>query len=215
MEIIVIDDSKLKIMLTPEDLKSFEIETEDLDYSNTDTKKMFWDILSIAKHETGFDTDGQKVLVQLYPSRGGGCEMYVTKIGLLNSSADESSTDKSMPALQRSPDISAGNRLRGKYHTSRERYGAFRFDSMDIMIRVCRRLSDIGYRNDSSAYISDIGKCYLFLAGVETGSYMPLDEYSFITEYGTPEDAGSLKYYLCEHGKIICEGTAVPTLGAL
>ena len=91
MEIIMISDCKLKVMLGEEDLKQFEIKAEQLDYSNTETKRMFWDILNRAKHQTGFDTDGQRVLVQLYPSKQGGCEMFVTKIGLLYSENEEES----------------------------------------------------------------------------------------------------------------------------
>ena len=81
----MISDNKLKVMLCEEDLKGFQLKADQLDYSNTDTKRMFWDVLSKAKHQTGFDTDGQRVLVQLYPSKEGGCEMFVTKIGLLSS----------------------------------------------------------------------------------------------------------------------------------
>ena len=84
----MISDNKLKVMLCQEDLKHFELKAEELDYSNTETKRMFWDVLSQAKHQTGFDTDGQRVLVQLYPSKEGGCEMFVTKIGLLSSSCN-------------------------------------------------------------------------------------------------------------------------------
>ena len=100
MEFILINDNKIKVMLTEEDLQEFEIEADELDYSNTDTKKMFWDVLSRAKRLTGFDTDGQRVLVQLYPSRHGGCEMFVTKIGTLCTAED------SQPSLKRPPIIS-------------------------------------------------------------------------------------------------------------
>ena len=50
MEIIMISDCKLKVMLGEDDLKQFEIKAEQLDYSNTETKRMFWDLLSRAKH---------------------------------------------------------------------------------------------------------------------------------------------------------------------
>ena len=83
MEIIMISDSKIKVMLSADDLKGFDLDTASLDYSNTETKRMFWDILSRAKHSIGFDTDGHRVLVQLYPSRCGGCEMFVTRLSCL------------------------------------------------------------------------------------------------------------------------------------
>ena len=89
MEIIMINENKLKVMLCKEDLSHFELSPEQLDYSNTETKRMFWDVLSRAKHQTGFDTDGQRVLVQLYPSKEGGCEMFVTKIGILRDNSND------------------------------------------------------------------------------------------------------------------------------
>ena len=48
MEIIMISDSKIKVMLNADDLKGFDLDTSSLDYSNTETKRMFWDILSRA-----------------------------------------------------------------------------------------------------------------------------------------------------------------------
>ena len=44
MELIIINDKKLKIMLTENDLAEFSLNADNLDYSNADTKKMFWDI---------------------------------------------------------------------------------------------------------------------------------------------------------------------------
>ena len=50
MEFILINENKIKVMLSASDLEDFEIEAKDLDYANTDTKRMFWDVLSRAKH---------------------------------------------------------------------------------------------------------------------------------------------------------------------
>ena len=99
MEFILINENKIKVMLSACDLEEFEIEAEELDYANTDTKRMLWDILSRAKHSTGFDTDGQRVLVQLYPSRHGGCEMFVTKIGMLSSVDEQCPNDSAKPPI--------------------------------------------------------------------------------------------------------------------
>ena len=37
----------------------------------------------MAKVEVGFDPSGDKVLIQLYPIKNGGCEIFVTKLGIL------------------------------------------------------------------------------------------------------------------------------------
>ena len=142
MEFILINENKIKVMLTEQDLKEFEIDAEDLDYSNTDTKRMFWDILSRAKHSTGFDTDGHKVLVQLYPSRHGGCELFVTKIGelcpaedgcMLSSKPSETQTDK------------RSAKSRSKAQIEKQDSSAFIFESLSDLLCVCRRLDALGY----------------------------------------------------------------------
>lgn len=209
MEIIVISEFKLKIMLEKEDLSQFEISADELDYSNTETKRMFWDILNRVKHETGFDTDGQRVLVQLYPSKDGGCEMFVTKIGTLQ--GEEASAQKSYkedtPIIQ--------NKRRRKSQSQRKTLITFGFDKTEWLMCVCRRLSSIGYTGESSAYISDDGRSYLMLSDLDTSGLVPLDEYSFISEYGTYENTDSVKCFLGEHGRPMCESDAVALLGAL
>ena len=45
MELIVINESKLKVTLSADDLCEFSLNNDTLDYSNAETKKMFWDIL--------------------------------------------------------------------------------------------------------------------------------------------------------------------------
>jgi negative regulator of genetic competence, sporulation and motility len=210
MEIIMISDCKLKVMLGEEDLKQFEIKADQLDYSSTETTRMFWDILNRAKHETGFDTDGQRVLVQLYPSKQGGCEMLVTKIGLLYSENEEES-----------PKYNCGEKDNQKAsRTKKEKrhmtdYSAFSFDTVTSMINVCKRLCALGHIGESSSYICDNGKKYLLLSDIYDDEYRPINEFSFILEYASPEDTKKLGYFISEHGKLIFENDAVSKLGKL
>ena len=205
MEIIMISDNKLKVMLCKEDLSNFELSPEQLDYSNTETKRMFWDVLSRAKHQTGFDTDGQRVLVQLYPSKEGGCEMFVTKIGVLHQETDckskaSSKEKKHTVVANTKKDFS---------------FSAFRFDDTEAMLEVCRRLYAIGYIGESSAYVCENKKKYLLLSDIDFDEFAPPDEFSFISEYGDFDNSKKLRYYLSEHGKPICECDAVSTLSKL
>ena len=204
MEIIMINENKLKVMLCKEDLSHFELSPEQLDYSNTETKRMFWDVLSRAKHQTGFDTDGQRVLVQLYPSKEGGCEMFVTKIGILRNNSNENiktySKEKKNTVLTNSKkDFS---------------YSAFRFDDTESMLEVCRRLASIGYIGESSAYFCENGKKYLLLSDIDFDEFAPPDEFSFISEYGSAENTEAIKRFLTEHGSVICTSDAVKILSA-
>ena len=81
MELIVISESKLKIMLEKEDMKRYGLFGSELNYDDPPTRKKLLSILDKAKEECGFDTGSEKLLVQLYPSKDGGSEMFVTKLG--------------------------------------------------------------------------------------------------------------------------------------
>lgn len=209
MEFILINENKIKVMLTEQDLKEFEIDAEDLDYSNTDTKRMFWDILSRAKHSTGFDTDGHKVLVQLYPSRHGGCELFVTKIGelcpaedgcMLSSKSADTRNDKKL------------SKLRIREQSEKTEASVFLFESLCDLLSVCRRLAALGYDEKSSAYIDTDKRYYLFLEGIDTSGYIPLDIYSFICEFGVTQNVKTSFCYLGEYGRPIAKDDAVGLL---
>lgn len=205
MEIIMISETKLKIMLDAEDLQSFSLTAEALDYKNTETKRMFWDVLNRAKQSIGFDTDGHRVLVQLFPSRSGGCEMFVSKLGLLCRSEYEDQDDSLSAVIAKNPRISQGE-------SKGTSVAAFGFDTMACLLAVCRRLEALSYDGISDAYVGDDCRCYLFLSDLARTPYVPLDEYAFISEYGTPENATMLRHYVQEHARPICHGSAVACL---
>ena len=80
MELILINSNKLKIMLTEADMIQYELDFNTINYDNIETRRAFWNILDEAKHRTGFDAASDRIFIQLYPSKEGGCEMYVTKV---------------------------------------------------------------------------------------------------------------------------------------
>ena len=202
MEFIRINESKLKVMLSKNDLEEFDIKTDELDYSNTETKRMFWDIIGRAKKSVGFCCDGVRVLVQLYSSRDGGCEMFVSKLENISSSIDDGNSQ----SLCYKPLYKKGE--------TECRTGAFSFERLEWLISVCRRLLGIGYSEESSAYAGEDGKFYLFLGGLDATGYFAVDEYSFISEYGSAENTEVIKRFLTEHGSVICTSDAVKILSA-
>lgn len=209
MEILMISESKLKVMLTSDDLVQFSLSADTLDYGNTETRRMFWDILGRAKQSVGFDTEGHRVLVQLYPSRDGGCEMFISRLGSICRASNEKEGQEDAIAIiaQESAD-----KNRTKKAPVPKEISVFGFDTMERMLAVCRRLCDMAYEGESEAYLSDDGRCYLFLSDVECSEYLPFDEYSFIREYGTPESEKLLRPLVGEHARVICPENAVGCL---
>jgi Negative regulator of genetic competence, sporulation and motility len=185
MELILINDSKLKVMLTPADMESYAITCDTIDYENTETRRAFWNILDEAKHKTGFDAASDKVFIQVYPSKNGGCELYVTK--LLHNDYGGNITVKRNDST-----VTA----------------VYEFENINSLLAVCRQLAVVGYIGDSSAF-SDSNKSY-YLSITERK-----DTYSFITEFGERRNTGFLDAYLAEHCVCICEGNAVGVLSKL
>ena len=207
----MISTNKLKVMLCENDLKHFELNAEQLDYSNTETKRMFWEILNQAKHQTGFNTDGQRVLVQLYPSKEGGCEMFVTKIG----ETEKEYEGKPKHRTSQNDKCSSFMINTKRNSNTKQSISTIVFESTENLIEVCRRLDDIGYVGVSSAYSCENGKNYLMLSGVELTKDSEFDEFSFILEYGEAENSKSLEYYILEHGILIRKNDAVSILANL
>ena len=80
MELIRIQENKLKIALSEEELRRYHLTVERFDYTNVETKRALWQMLDEAKREVGFDAADASLYVELYPSRLGGCEIFVTKL---------------------------------------------------------------------------------------------------------------------------------------
>ena len=185
MELILISDSKLKIMLSPDDMKDFDLDCDSVDYSKTETRRAFWSILDEAKHRTGFDAASQRIYIQLYPCRQGGCEMYITKIG----------SSKGSEIFQ-----------------SEQNYLAYIFDSLDLMIRVCRQLESLELYASADAFSDDSGHFLLLLS---TRSEQDTKNLSFVKEFGEVFDLDGIEPYISEHCSRICSGNAVFKLASL
>jgi negative regulator of genetic competence, sporulation and motility len=209
MELIRISSSKLKIMLTGEDMKKYALDAESADYDNTATRRAFWSILDDVKNQSGFNAASDRIFIQLYPAKDGGCEMFVTKMGLLCAAEDEKKESAR-------PKSKMPKTLIDKPHDGgRERIGSYVFDELSSLLGVCRQLSARKWRGKSEAYRGRDGRCYLILSERTHDMSATLDRLSFISEFGKSENSETVRLYIREHGECICARDAVQTLGVL
>ncbi len=222
MELIVIDENKLKIMLSPPDMRHYDLRAERVDCADEHTRKAFRHIFDDARTQTGFDTGGERLLVQLYTSRGGGCEIFVTKLGEMEGgplwgeeqerAVRVGDTRDGAPVTDNDPGLDTLlSRVRSV------RWAAYRFEEMTSLLEACRRLCRVGYRGQSSAYIdeSGAGVWFLFLELPVTPEGI-LSPFCFLSEYGMAlGEAGQMRTYLKEYGRAVCADGAVEALGAL
>ena len=87
MEFLTVGNSKIKIMLTCEEAEARGIRVEDSSYDDPEVRRAFRKILEEAKEKAGFDIGKEKVLIQIYPSRDGGMELFITKLGTISKEA--------------------------------------------------------------------------------------------------------------------------------
>ena len=202
VEFILINSDSLKIIMSKRDLEEFDITADSLDYSDVDTKRMLWDILGRDKRSVGFSCDRERVIVRLYTSRDGGCEMFISKLGTDEECCGSCLRSKSAGVQE------SGSELQ-------KRQGAYSFEALERLLTVCRMLSESGYSGESAAYYDADGIYYLFLDGLDATGYFKYDEFSFIDEYGDCRNVEATYSFLCEHGSTICANNAVEMLSGL
>ena len=188
MEWIRISQNKLKLMLTAEDVRRYALTTEAEQYETMPDKSIFRAILTDVRGMCGFDATEDKVYIQMYPSKEGGCELFVTRMGLLT--VQDARTF--LPVRHRAEPA------------------AFLFERIDDLLSVCRILHVRRYRGKSAAWRDEQGRLWLFLA--DGAERVPFD---FIGEYARRLPAADILPFLPEHGVAICREKAVETLSAI
>ncbi|MBO4264736.1 MAG: adaptor protein MecA [Clostridia bacterium] len=189
MEILLINDSKLKVRLSADDMRSFDISLDGMDYDNTETRRVFWEILDRAKKETGFDAARERVFIQVYPAKDGGCDMYVTK------------------QAKKETDIKEIKKYRDKWLL----YG---FDSYADLECATQKLHRTGIFTKSDAYYEKVGEKYRYYL-VLYGFDAPNDRFLFLGEYGKRYTNFAALSYIKEHGELFICDCAAKTLAKL
>ncbi len=202
MEHILISPGKLKLMLTKSDLDKYDLDCETMDSEDTLTRQAFRELLADVKRVSGFDAADDKVFIQLYPSRDGGAEIYITRLTLRREAP---------------PDENEAIKLTSVY----------RFNSLGDLLAVCARLAAQSALHSiphplpkaSSAWHCD-GIYYLVCENSVTyreylraGRHDRLGEY--IDGYGRRLQASAAFSYVKEHCDCICEHDAIEALAKL
>ncbi len=207
MELIRISARKLKLMLTSADMSHFELDSKTMECDPAKTHHAFRRLLNELKEKTGFQVDHDRLAVQYFPSREGGCEMFISNLG------EESPDDTS-----ETPTVKHGllpHRAPVRITDCFHRELAYRFKSLAHLLLVCERLGKLGYIGESEAYRDQHGRYHLFLTLLAASPFSIPDELGFLVEYGCIENASGARIYLREHGSPICKEHAVETLWRL
>ena len=207
MELIRINDNKLKIMLTSLDMKNYALDARTLSCGTEETRRAFRSILHDAGVGGGFEEGKDKIYVQYYPSREGGCEMFVTKLALPKSSTEATDTDTAKAlSLAECKDN----------HTAAL---AYRYDTLSLLLLAChhahKALPPAHRKAISAAYRDDCGRFYLTVTLTTEEGNAPHRLSLLLGEFGTVCAADTLPAYIAEHATPLCRTHALETLGDL
>lgn len=195
MEFLLIGESKIKIVLSSAEAKNQGLDTTSADVSGPLARRVLWRILDMAKTEVGFDPKGDKVLIQLYPLANGGCELFVTKLGILSES--------SARLVSKSDRIAMLSKSRSLY----------RFDDLSDIISASRAVkSIIGDLSPKSDVYLDGDKYYLSIE--EYGKGGEPVEFPCILEFGMGLTA-ELSSYIYEHADRLTDGDGIDRFSSL
>ena len=78
MELIRISAGKLKVMLTPEDVERFHLDPAS--ETPMGLHDSFRSLLCEIERKSGFDAGAKELSIQYFPSREGGCEMFISHL---------------------------------------------------------------------------------------------------------------------------------------
>ena len=178
MEFIVVSESKLKIMMSRADMEEYRISDDDINYDEPKVRRAFWRILDKAKEKSGFDASGDKVLIQFYPAKEG-CEIFVTKLGLISESAERTISKSTKVAM---------------LQTKREIY---KFSSFKSLISAVKATDSDFIEKKPRVFFDETEYFYLiFERRLCTAGRV--EELSKMSEYGT-EIPENLFPYITEH----------------
>lgn len=177
MEMILISPNQLKVMMDKNDMIKYELDPGRGALEQLNRRDALRRILRRAKDSTGFDFEGGRVTVRMFPSRDGGCEMFVT---LLSSSGAKDSEESMLDA----PATALGG------------MAIYSFASLSDLLAACKRLLASGYSGDSFAFRENAGAKVFLAIEKET----PL-----VSEMGGTKLKRSAATYINEYCELICK----------
>jgi len=193
MELRLLNQNKLKITLTNEDMAIFDITYEEIEEYPDDigTRRVLGEILAQAKARTGFDAGKDKLYLQIHRDKSGGRFMILTK-------------EDELHTYYKNDSFVYEKRYRTKITGIKKKRALYMFETSEILLEVCNQLNLLGYAGKSDIF-ADENKYYLYL---EENRGFSLD---FISEYGVMINNQFFMFYLDEHTKKILSPDAVKT----
>ncbi len=197
-------------MLTQKDCESYRISTSEFDCADGETRENLKALLRGIRCDTGIDPDASRMLIQLYPEKGGGCEIFVTVLAGKSTPENYHITETE----ENVPKCAETERAVKAKETDSRRYASdiYEFRELSSVLSLCKRLlfSKKKVWDDMSAlYFAPERDSYFLIA---VGGDIPPE---IAGEYDGEKRRSDAVFYISEHGTAVCTRNAIETLGSV
>ena len=190
MEIIQIRSNAIKVILDSQECQDYVFLNNDK-ISDERFLGSIDKLLFKVKEKEKIDLSVNKLLIQVYPLKNFGCEIYICDTEEENMYKDR---------------VASGNLKKNNTYT-----GVYRFDSLDKLLFVCQRLSAVTDEEGAQAYYDEEnGNYYLICRSISPKEL----RFAFINEYAKQLKA-SYAHHVREHLRCFCEANAIKKLSNL
>ena len=196
MDVLKISNTKIKIMLDAEDVKRYSLDIDEADYSDAKTRTKVWKILDLVKKNYGFSPDGYKLLIQFYPSRDGGAELFVTKLTTLSKTNER--------FMSKTENVTMLDSKKTMYS----------FTSFDELIKASKIITNAKSIKESDLFYSDSEGYYLEITERGGARLGEICEFAILLEFATKAPEERIPY-ITEHCQKLTAGSAVEQLAKL
>ncbi|MBR2381044.1 MAG: adaptor protein MecA [Clostridia bacterium] len=206
MELISINENKLKIIMSEADMQEYGLDENEFYLSISNARVILNRILKKSDKHTGFENINpeDKILIQLYPEIHGGCELYVTKITL----CDESSYEEEIFMPPNDEKYLLPKSIKSQSEQKRASI-TYSFLNIDDVILTCKELKRQNFSGSSSLYRYNDKKYFLVLDNSENATIRCL------SEFGELENTENTILKALERGKCIFKQNAVALLSEI
>ena len=190
MKIEKLNDNKLKITISIDDLEDKNIDLYSFMHNSQETQDLFWDLLNKAERECGFNVDNSMIYVEATTTGGGNFTLIVTKTN-------------EKPAFINSQSSKRKNiKLKRKATPLQNVENIYEFENFDDICEFAKMIDNTNVL-DNSLYSMN-GKYYLKASNITCNNIL---EYANVC--ASPK---MVEAKLNEYGKIIIDNYALQTI---
>ncbi len=207
MRIEKINENKIRIFVTFDDLEARDIDLSSFNYNSPETQELFWDLMEQAELELGFETHESQLCIEAVTDVEQGFVITITKI---DEDGDFESIQKFIKNRYKRNDL----KIKRKTSNVCSEVMIYNLDTFDDLCMVSIQLESV-YKGDSTVYQCD-GSYFLVLRKADTASHNQNKVENILSEYGDRiTNVLFLEGYLNEYGKLMVQHHAIPLFASM